>query len=96
MSHGVEGVSDGYDGRGQRNLVCYQPVGVAGAVPTLVVRACYFSGQLKARSSGQKFLAPDRMPAQHLPLFAAELAGARQDEVRHADLADVMEDRGQA
>ena len=34
MSYGVEGVSDGYDRRGQRNLVCYQPVGLgAGYQP---------------------------------------------------------------
>ena len=88
----VDGVRDGEDAGADRDLVAGEPVGIAAAVPALVMRpddldACVL----------EEVDAADHLRAEHgvrlhqPPLGLAQRARLQQDLVRHADLADVVQ-----
>ena len=91
----VERVGDGEDPRRDRDRVAGQPVGIAGAVPALVVMA-----DDVARRAEELDVAHD-LPAGHgvllhdQPLGGRQRAGLEEDRVGHGDLAGVVQDEAE-
>ena len=94
--HRVEGVAAADDARLDRDLLALQPVGVARAVPALV-RGAHDAADLVEEPADalQHPLALDRVRLHHLALVGAQRAGLVDDLLRHRDLADVVQQRGE-
>ena len=91
--HRVEGVADQHDAAGQRDLAGLQAVGVAAAVPALVLVADRAGDLFKAGHGHDDALADHRVLLHHFPLLVVELARLVQDLVGDSDLADVVQQR---
>jgi hypothetical protein len=89
----VPGVAGEHDPRRQRDRVARQPVGVAAAVPALVLVAHGRGHRLQAGERPQDALADHGVLAHQLPLAGVEPARLVQHAVGHADLADVVQQR---
>ena len=89
--HRLEGVGDVEDARELRDLVADEPVRVAGAVVPLVVVADDRQLRRQLRDRRDDLRAQHRVGVHDHPLVAGEPLRLQQDVVRHADLADVVE-----
>ena len=90
--HRVQGVGNREDPRPGRNLLAYESVRVAVAVPALVVRAHdVHAGPLQQRDAREHLLAEDRVGLHQRALRLGERCGLLQHPVRDADLADVVQ-----
>ena len=94
--HGVIGIANGHDARVQRNVLARQAVRVAAAVVPLVVMQNDVQDLPEGLDRLQDARAQDGVHAHDELLVLVELAFFEQDLVDDADLADVVQDRGQA
>src|SRR5689334_19947407 len=93
VDDGIEGVDDPDDPGAERDRIAAQAVGVAAAIPALVVVADD-RPERRAPGEGQADPLADDRVAPHLgPLPVGQRAGLGQDRVADPDLADVMEHR---
>ena len=81
---------------GFRDVLARQAVGIAGSIPSFVVRASDGDRQLKSGSPGQERRTPDGVIFHHRPLSFRELARTGQDLPGNANLPNVMENGRQA
>ena len=72
-------VGDAQHARGARDFLARQPLGVALAVPALVVRPHHRPHLAGEIHLGEHLDARDRMALDQLPLVGRELAGLVQD-----------------
>ena len=79
-----------------RDRVAGQPVGIAAAVPALVLVADDPRDRAHAGDRAQDPLADHGVLAHDLPLARVERAGLVEDLVGDPDLADVVKERGRA
>ena len=92
----MEGVAGQDDARPQRDVVAGEALRVAGAVPVLVAGE---HDRARAGQGGHRLHDPRAVlwvPAHDRPLLVGERTGLVEDPRRNADLADVMERRGDA
>ena len=89
----VVGVAGQDDACRERDRLAGEAVGVAAAVPALVLVADGGRDVAEPRQRAQDALADDRVLAHELPLVVVELAGLVQHVVGDADLADVVQHR---
>src|SRR3989442_4444208 len=94
--HGVIGIADGHDARVQRDVLARQSVRVAAAVVPLVVVQDDVQDLPEGLDRLEDARAQDGVHAHDELLVLVELAFFEQDLVDDADLADVVQDRGQA
>ena len=91
--HRVPGVADEADPARERDRLAGEAVGIAAAVPALVLGA-HGGGEVRERADRADDLGADRRVLAHdVPLGTAQPAGLLQDRVGHADLADVVQQR---
>jgi hypothetical protein len=78
-------------------MVADQPVGIARAVVLLVVaeRDQRPHAHVLRRAAFEDLVSDHRVAAHHLPFGVVQLGGLEQDLVRDADLADVVQRRGE-
>src|SRR6476620_1230772 len=91
--HGVVRITGEDDPAGDRNRRARQAVGIALAVPALVLVADDASHGAKTRDGAQDALADRRVLAHDLPLTLGERTGLVEDLVGNPDLADVVKER---
>ena len=94
--HGREGVADGEDPGDERDLLTHEAIEVALAVPALVVVTDPGPDDLDVGQVAHDQVAERDVLLDHVVLVRAERAGLAQDVVRDADLADVVEQTGDA
>src|SRR5260370_15632662 len=94
--HGVIGINHSDDARAQGNVLAGESVGVACAVPALVMRSNDVGhlGECPADLI-QNLAANFRVFAHLYPLFVGERAWLAQDDVGYADLANIVQQRAQ-
>jgi hypothetical protein len=91
--HRVPGVADEADAAGERHVLAGEPVGVAVAIPTLVLGA-HGRREVGERADRAHDLRADRrVLAHHVPLRRGKAPPLLQDRVGHADLPDVVQQR---
>jgi hypothetical protein len=91
----VEGVGDGEDARVEVDLFGAQAARVTRPVPLLVVLPDDARRPFQKFDALQNLLAVHGVTAHVHPFLRAELRGLVQDGVRHADLADVVQERAE-
>ena len=91
--HRVVGVDDAHGAGDERDARALELVGVALAVPALVVVA-HAEDEVLVEQRVDDLGAEHRVLAHRLPLLAVELAGLEQHAVGDADLADVVQEGG--
>ena len=91
--HRVPRVAGEADAARQRDVGARQAVGVAGAVPALVLGADRRRQVRERRDRGDDALAHRRVRPHDQPLGLVEAARLLQDRLRHAELADVVQER---
>jgi hypothetical protein len=89
--HGTEGVGHGDDARLERDVLAGQPVGVAVAVPALVVVEDRGRDRSQRTDLVDQPVADPRVQLHHAELLVGELRRLQEDALADADLADVME-----
>src|SRR5919109_163366 len=94
--HRVPGVREADDVCLLRDRVAAEPVGIAAAVPALVVVADERDRRAEAAELADDRRAVDRVPLDRLELLRGQSRGLREDRVRHGELPDVVEERGVA
>jgi hypothetical protein len=72
-----------------------RPVGIAGAVPALVLVADEPADAGEELHRREDLLPDDRVALHHRALVGGERARLVEDRLGHRDLADVVEDRGE-
>ena len=87
----VERVGDREHARGERDVLAGQPVGVAVAVPALVVVAHDELGLAEEVDVAQDLPADDRVALHQRALGLVERLGLEEDRVGDRDLADVVQ-----
>ena len=94
----VEDVGDVDEPRLERDRLAREAVGIAAAVPALVVRAGdpLRDAEHLRLAVGEHARAEHRVRLDDLELLVGELAGLEQDRVRDRDLAEVVQRRGLA
>ena len=91
--HRVPGVADQADAARERDVLPREAVGIAAAVPALVLRP-HGGREVGERADRVDDPRADRrVLAHHVPLGGGQAAGLAQDRVGHADLADVVQQR---
>ena len=90
---GVVVVDDADDPRAERDVLADQAVGIAGAVPALVVRADQRDDRIRERHVRDDLGADARMRLDAGELLGGERARLREDVLRHGQLADVVQQR---
>ena len=88
---GVIDVGDLQNARQQRNPFAAEAVGIAGAIPPLVMAADDGQHRRQGLHGPANFLAADGVHAHDLPLVGTEHAVLEEDGVGDADLADVVQ-----
>ncbi len=88
------GVAGKDDARADRDLGSGDGVGIAAAVPALVLVADDPRDHAHSGDRSQDALADHRVLSHDLPLGVVERAGLVQDRVGNANLADVVKQRG--
>ena len=89
------GVAHEDDPRLERDFLLHEAVGVAAAVPALVAVAHDDPHLLQAVDGRDDPLAEHRVHLDQRALGRAEPAGLEEDRARHADLADVVQQRAE-
>jgi hypothetical protein len=89
----VIGVDHEHDARADRDLRAPQAIGIAAAVPALVVVADDLAHPAEKGHGRQNLLAHHRVALDDLELLRGQRPRLVEDRVRHRDLADVVEDR---
>ena len=87
-------VGDRDDAARDRDLLTGELVRIAAAVPALVMAADRGGDARPAGHAGQRLGAPARVHAHDLPLSRRQAARLVEDDVGHADLAEVVQARG--
>ena len=86
------GVTGEDDPRSDRDVLRRQPVGIAAAVPALVLVAHDARNVSEPRDGAQDALPDHRVVAHQPPLLLGQCAGLVEDLVRHGHLADVVQE----
>ena len=94
--HGVERVGDGDDARHQRDLIALQSVGIAVAVHVFVVQFDARQHVLQLRDRAHDVGALGGVLLHQFEFLGGERAGLLQHAIVHADLADVVQQGGDA
>jgi len=89
--HRVPRVGETHDARLDGNVVAGEPIGIALAVPALVVVADERYRLAQAAELADDVGAVGGMPLDHLVLVLRQPAGLQQDRVGDAQLADVVQ-----
>ena len=82
--------------RQHTQLACNQAVRIAAAIHLFMVRSRDQSDGFKARDTAQQAIRICRMPPQNGPLVCIQFSRLVQHRVRHAQLANVVQQRGPA
>ena len=90
---GVVVVDDADDARAERDVLAGQAVGIAGAVPALVVRADQRHDRIRERHVRDDLGADARMRLDAGELLGGERPRLREDVLGHGQLADVVQQR---
>ena len=91
VRHGVESVGHREDARAQGDVLAPEPVGIAGAVPALVVMIDDGDGVPEKRHVLDETAAHRGMRPHDLPFVGGQRPRLEEDAVGNGDLADVME-----
>ena len=89
----VEAVDDREDARADRDRFAGDAIGIAGAVPVLVVVADDGHDRIGKVDRRENLRADRRMQLHLLELGRRQLAGLVEDVFRHGDLAGVVQQR---
>src|SRR5207248_6897965 len=89
--HGVPGVRETDDAGLDGDRVSGQPVGISGSVPTLVMVTNERHRVAEAAELRDDVGAVARMALDHVVLGGRQCPRLSEDGVRHADLADVVD-----
>jgi hypothetical protein len=92
--HGIESIDDRNDSGTNGRIAASQAARIAGAVEIFVVVQREQAGTLKTGNDPLDGPSVFRMLVDDLALFCGKFARFVQDRIRHADLADVVEDCG--
>ena len=95
-SDGVVGVGDADDAGAERNVRAGEAVGIAGAVEELVMVKDDLLDAAEDAERLEDFCAEVDVGLHRLPLIGVERAALIEDGFGDADLANVVEDAGQA
>ena len=95
-AHGVEGVGQRQDARDEGDVLAGEFCGVAGAVPAFVVMEDALEDEGNGGNTSEDSVADLGMPADLGVLIGVEAAGLAEDVFGDADLADIVEQAGDA
>ena len=93
--HRVVRVAGEHDAARERDLLALEPLGVSSAVPVLVQAAHDRRDVLESRKALDHLRSPARAASDDLPLVLVERAFLQEDRVGNADLAGVVQARGE-
>ncbi len=92
----VQAIHRRQNARANGNALALQPVGIAGAIPALMMRPHDGSHRVGKAHALQDFGAHHRVDLHLLELFAGQFSRFRDDVLRHRQLSDVVQHRGRA
>jgi hypothetical protein len=93
VGHAIECVAEGNDPRPDRDEVAAETVGIAAAVPALVMMPDDRGESARQGERSADSFADHRMAPHDRPLVIGKLARFRQDRLGDSDLADVVQER---
>ena len=88
---GIEDVHHGEDAGGEGDLLAFEPLGVAGAIPFFVVAVGDVEGGVQEGDGGEQLVGEGGVLAHEGPFVIGEGGGLEQDGVWDGHLADVVE-----
>ena len=90
----IQAIDGGKNSGANGNFFPFQPVGITGSVPPLMVRTDNGDHRIREMNALQYLCAHYRMDLHFLELFRRKLARLGNDVLRHSEFADVMQQCG--